>query len=81
MFSDGKTYFLYYLHSLVLSLGPYAHSHVRKEHTKRISISEARAQGSPREGIMSHRQQQLTILKTNEKAEGSFYDPEIDVSM
>ncbi|CAD6996596.1 unnamed protein product, partial [Ceratitis capitata] len=30
---------------------------------------------------MSHRQQQLTILKTNEKAEGSSYDPEIDVSI
>ncbi|KAI4476487.1 hypothetical protein M0804_013558 [Polistes exclamans] len=56
-----------------LSLGPNAHSFVSKEDAERISISDARAQGSTREGRMARRQQQLNILEANDEAEGSSY--------
>lgn len=52
-----------------------------KEDAERISISDARAQGSTREGRMARRQQQLNILEANDEAEGSSYGAGIDDTM
>ncbi|KAI4489725.1 hypothetical protein M0804_003907 [Polistes exclamans] len=73
-----KTSLLYYMSAMGLSLGPNAHSFVSKEDAERISISDARAQGSTREGRMARRQQQLNILEANDEAEGSSYGAGID---
>ncbi|KAI4476046.1 hypothetical protein M0804_013915 [Polistes exclamans] len=61
--------------------GPNAHSFMSKEDAERISISDARAQGSTREGRMARRQQQLNILEANDEAEGSSYGAGIDDTM
>ncbi|KAI4474193.1 hypothetical protein M0804_014971 [Polistes exclamans] len=78
VFNEGKTSLLYYMSSMGLSLGPNAHSFVSKEDAERISISDARAQGSTRERRMARRQQQLNILEANDEAEGSSYGAGID---
>lgn len=81
VFNEGKTSLLYYMSAMGLSLGPNAHSYVSKEDAERISISDARAQGSTREGRMARRQQQLNVLEANDEAEGSSYGAGIDDTM
>ncbi|XP_074098848.1 uncharacterized protein LOC141527326 [Cotesia typhae] len=49
-----------------------------EEDAERISILDARAPGSTREGRMARRQQQLNILEANDEAEGSSYGAGID---
>lgn len=81
IFNEGKRSLLYFMNALGLSLGPNIHAYVEKEDAERISISDARAQGSTREGRMSRRQQQLAVLEANYEAEGPSYGPGIDDSM
>lgn len=81
IFNEGKTSLLYFMNALGLSLGPNAHAYVEKGDAERISISDARAQGSTREGRMSRRQQHLAVLEANDEAESSSYDPGIDDSI
>ena len=64
-----------------LSQGPNAYLYAQKEDTKRVTISDRRAQENTREGRMVRRQHQIWWLEAAEGMEGVLYGPGIDDSV